>query len=248
MILHVPHSSTKLPETDKFNEKTKLEAIEKLTDWHTDEIFFHQNSDSIVFQFSRIFCDVERFRNNHDEQMFKKGMGVVYTKGLDGKDLLNCQVSLEDEEVIKTTFYDRHHRKLSISVNRSLTLFPEVFVVDCHSFYPTKLSHEDSNDRPDFCLGTDDFHTPTEVVDEIKSYIEGLGFIVAINSPFGGTIVPLQHLNKNKDVKSIMIEVNRKLYLKAPYIGVKNDNFENIKNVLTGLLEIISKYEISKDS
>jgi len=246
MILHIPHASTKTPKTDKLVEEVKKEAIEKLTDWYTDELFCQKHGNSVVFPFSRIFCDVERFRDNNDEPMSKKGMGVVYTKGLDGKDLHNCDVTSEDEEIIKAAYYDNHHRKFSIAVNRSLTLFPEVFIVDCHSFYPSQLSHEDSSDRPDFCLGIDDFHTPIEVVDEIKTYLEGLGFTVAINSPFSGTIVPLQHLHKNKDVKSIMIEVNRKLYLKAPYTGVKNDNFEYIQTVLTNVLDIINTYEESK--
>ncbi|UZE97292.1 N-formylglutamate amidohydrolase [Alkalimarinus alittae] len=248
MILHIPHASTKTWDTDKFIEETKREAIDKLTDWYTDELFYHEFATPVVFPWSRVFCDVERFRNNEDESMSKLGMGVVYRKGLDGKNLLKDVTTLEAEEKIKSSFYDRHHRKFSVAVNRSLGLFPVVFVVDCHSFYPTKLAHEESSDRPDFCIGTDDFHTPVEVVDEVKAYLEGLGFTVSINSPFKGTMVPLIHLHKNEDVKSIMIEVNRKLYLKAPYIGEKNDNFESIQNVLTGLLEIISEYEISKET
>ncbi|UZE96812.1 N-formylglutamate amidohydrolase [Alkalimarinus alittae] len=246
MILHIPHASTKIRDTDKFVEAVKDEAIEELTDWYTDQLFSYPHSERVIPQFSRVFCDVERFRNNEDEPMSIKGMGVVYTKGIDGKDLLKQPLSPVDEEIIKSSYYDKHHREFAIKLNRSLTLFPEVFIVDCHSFPATPLPYEDSSERPDFCLGTDDFHTPVEVVNDIKSYLEGLGFSVLINTPFGGTIVPLQHLHKNENVKSIMIEVNRKLYLVAPYTGVKSDDFEKVEAVITGILEIISEYEISK--
>jgi len=51
----------------------------------------------------------------------------------------------------------------------------------------TLLSHEDSSDRPDFFIGTDNFHTPIEAIKEIKLYLEGLWFTVAINSTLSST-------------------------------------------------------------
>ena len=37
-----------------------------MTDRYTDELFEHENS--IVFSVSRLVCDVERFRNESDEE------------------------------------------------------------------------------------------------------------------------------------------------------------------------------------
>jgi len=41
---------------------------------------------------------------------------------------------------------------------------------------------------------------------------KALGYDVAIDSPFSGTIVPLKHYHKDQRVTSVMIEVNRSLY------------------------------------
>ena len=41
---------------------------------------------------------------------------------------------------------------------------------------------------------------------------KALGYDVAIDSPFSGTIVPLKHYHKDQRVASVMIEVNRSLY------------------------------------
>lgn len=115
-------------------------------------------------------------------------------------------------------------------------------IVDCHSFSDEVLPHESDQDiiRPDFCIGTDDFHTPQILVDEIKNYLDSKGFVVFINKPFSGTIVPLLHYKKNKDLKSIMIEVNRKLYLDRP-----DEEFQYIKDIIEGALNIIDTYEIN---
>ncbi len=63
VILHIPHSSTKIPVTDGYivdNETLKNEIL-KLTDWYTDELFYSEYDIMIKADFSRIFCDPERF-------------------------------------------------------------------------------------------------------------------------------------------------------------------------------------------
>jgi N-formylglutamate amidohydrolase len=39
------------------------------------------------------------------------------------------------------------------------------------------------------------------------------GYSVEINAPYQGTIVPAKHYKKDPNVHSIMIEVNRRLYM-----------------------------------
>ena len=47
-----------------------------------------------------------------------------------------------------------------------------------------------------------------------------------MNRPFAGSIVPLEHYQKNRNVYSIMVEVSRRPYLDEK-TGRKSDSFEN---------------------
>jgi N-formylglutamate amidohydrolase len=188
----------------------------------------------VGFKYSRLWCDVERFRDDSEEFNSQHGHGVVYTHGaMDNK---IREVSEEKAEQIKQEYYDKHHEELNLAVNRALSFFKKVVLVDCHSFPNIRLIYEKYEHRPDFCLGTDAFYTPEELVIKLSEYLKSLDFSVAINIPYSGTMVPLEHLGKTEKLKAIMIEVNRDLYLKEP--GLKNNRFDEIKGIVSGALNI----------
>ena len=70
-----------------------------------------------------------------------------------------------------------------------------------------------SSDRPDICIGTDPFHTPAPVCDAFVSAFAALGFRVAVDTPFSGALVPAKYYRRDSRVQSVMVEVNRSLYL-----------------------------------
>ena len=51
----------------------------------------------------------------------------------------------------------------------------------------------------------------------VESELQRLRYSSARNGPFSGTIVPLKHYRKDQRVQSLMIEINRKLYVKEDY-------------------------------
>ncbi len=52
-----------------------------------------------------------------------------------------------------------------------------------------------------------------EICDLLATAFRCRGYCVCINEPYTGSIVPLQFLNRDFRVRSVMIEVNRGLYL-----------------------------------
>jgi len=64
---------------------------------------------------------------------------------------------------------------------------------------------------------TDDFHTPEELAAKVEKILESFGHSTARNQPFSGTIVPMKHYRKDERVQSMMIEINRWLYLGEDY-------------------------------
>ncbi len=240
IILHIPHSSINIPLIDgyiKDTEKINHELI-KLTDWYTDELFYAETERMIIAPFSRIFCDVERFENDEQEIMSKLGMGVLYQSFDDGS-LLRKVSPILRANIIKN-YYWKHHNALLEEVNKQIKHNGNCLIVDCHS-YPSKPLMRDLDltaIRPDFNIGIDKYHTPQKLIDASIAYFKQSGYSLGVDWPYKGTIVPLAHYQKNKKVESIMLEVNRALYLNEPS-NVKSEKFNETKKIIEGFIEMI---------
>lgn len=236
-ILHIPHASTVIPEqyAPSFCREVLSHEIDVMTDWFCDELF-DCGRRKIVFPVSRLVCDVERFRNDEDEVMADIGMGVTYERTSELGFLRH--VTEKERQEILARYYDPHHDKLTKAVEESLNAAGHCLIVDCHSFYPSVLPYElrREPDRPEFCIGTSDDHTPADVTEALIRFLTGQGYRVKVNSPFAGTMVPIKSYRKDKRVKSLMIEVNRGLYMETP--GVKGSRFQEIRSVLAACIEI----------
>ena len=110
LILHIPHSSKNIPTyyiEDYIDKKELEETILKLTDTYTDELFDvdSPHCTKIVFPYSRVFCDVERF-NDEKEEMLKYGQGVIYTHGINGKEFRKTSDNSVSD--IIQNYYEKH--------------------------------------------------------------------------------------------------------------------------------------------
>ena len=233
VLIHVPHASTFIPPNEKrfFLKDDLTDELLKMTDLYTDELF-DCGRDMLVFPVSRLVCDVERFRDDTDEPMSEKGMGLAYTRCADGAPLRS--ISPQKRAAIARMYYDKHHEAFTDMVNEKLHDCGRCIIIDAHSFSAEPLPYEDCAHRPDFCIGTDPFHTPYPLLHTCSQLLKGCGFKVGINRPFSGTMVPMEHLYSDTNVSSIMIEVNRRLYMTAD--GSKTDSFSDIQRMLAALV------------
>ena len=242
LILNIPHASTSLSGL-YFSDGIYLAAaagavrqmlhdeLLPMTDWYTDELFINGIGTPIVAPVSRIVCDTERFRNDEDEPMSIIGMGVCYTRTHDLK--YGIPRNQGHRERTLCSIYDVHHRKLQEAVDSALMNHKTALILDCHSFSPVPLPYEPDRDpdRPDICIGTDPFHTPPELTQQAVEFFRSKGYSVKTDSPYSGTIVPVKHLHRTGEVHSIMVELNRGLYLKSG-TSQKSDYFPILKQHL----------------
>lgn len=233
MILHIPHSSINFPNKEGFliADSELNQEVLKLTDWYTDELFESKNWESVKAGFSRIFCDTERFSDNSKEVMFKYGMGVLYEKSDDGNPIRI--VTEELRENILKNYYWEHHKKLNTAVLNELNQFGKSLIIDCHSFphKPLKRDLDQSLNRPDFNIGTDENHTPQILIDSSIDFFKSKGFSLGVDEPYSGSIVPMDFYQKDKRVGSIMLEVNRRLYLQNNS-SIKSKYFKEVRLVV----------------
>jgi N-formylglutamate amidohydrolase len=110
-------------------------------------------------------------------------------------------------------------------------------IIDCHSFSSVPLPHEPDQTphRPDFCIGADAFHTPSPIRDAIVEAATLAGYSVSLDAPFAGALVPLSSYPKDGRVWSVMIEVNRSLYMDENS-GQKGPAFDRIRATFGALV------------
>lgn len=245
MILHIPHSSTIIPgnirETFLLSDAELEDELLRMTDAYTDD-FYNFKSDQVipvVFPVSRLVVDPERFINDDEEPMSQKGMGVIYLCTSRIKPLRRRLSAQEKEELIRM-YYHPHHDKFQKVVLKELNRDNQCLVVDCHSFASNPYPHDPdlSPGRPDICIGTDDFHTPPRLTELVCDLFRRLNYSVELNRPFQGTIVPWDFYKRNRKVSSILLEVNRKLYMDET-TGEKGEYYLKVKEDLKYILEEI---------
>lgn len=253
IICNVPHSSTKIP--SEFLDEYVLpypllrqEALD-MADLYTNLLYQDLLfvSSSSISDLSRIVVDTERFSNDEDEPMSNVGMSAFYTRTSTGEVLR--EISIQNRELLQK-IYNEYHETFIRMVSSSLDTHGVAIIVDCHSFPSVARIYEpdQADNRPDICLGTDEYHTPVQLVELLQNNFKKAGYRVAINSPFTGTIVPSKYYHTEKKVISVMIEVNRKLYMNEN-THEKFKDFSSISKrisrcVIQSLNEFYSSYEI----
>ena len=240
LILHIPHASLRIPDYGKYllpKVAVDAEALH-LADLYTDELFLPAHGDAVIqADFSRVYCDVERFDHDALEPMSKFGMGATYVRCDDGRPLRNLSPS--ERDVIMQNGYYPHHERLTASVDLALSRLGEARIVDCHSFpdKPLRCSLYQGDGKFDFNIGTDSFHTPPSWIEASVKFFADRGFRWGIDEPYAGSIVPIKHYNKDNRVKSIMLEINRNLYMNEDY--TRSSRFVEIQGIVSDFLSMI---------
>jgi len=211
--------------SEYFNGVELDETLLKLTDIFTDELFSVDDIPKVVFPYSRVFCDVERFIENEPMEE-KYGQGVCYTKGVNLKPFRR----VVDKNIILFNYYNPH----TLNVKTAIHKIDNPLIIDCHSFSNEVYSCTPFNttEFPDFIIGHNNSEREIRISDFIYTHLVRLGFDVRVNHLYSGS-----YTIANCD--SIMIEVNKNLYLKNDFLTKKVDYYK-IDNTIKSLIRKIS--------
>jgi N-formylglutamate deformylase len=244
-VLHVPHAATFIPPAvrDQFvlSDKQLADEIRLMTDHLTDELFAVPQESAVLVRFpvSRLVVDPERFETDDNEPMAVRGMGVVYERTSEQKPLRRALLKTERDELLER-WYRPHHDTLTGAVSAVLGERDTCLIIDAHSFPSVPLPYEEDQDldRPDICIGADDFHTPPALINLAVTLCRDAGWTVAINRPFAGALVPTAYFRSERRLRALMIEVNRQLYLDER-TGARNLQFDSCKDTLSAVLRAV---------
>ena len=214
LIIHVPHTSMYIPEEYSRTALIPRHELEEETRFMCDTgilqlipAAFAKNA--IVFPYSRLYCDVERFRDG-TEPMEKLGMGYIYTHDSRGREMFR---PTEEHRVAVSKIYDEHHKMLNKEASRILEECGSCLIIDLHSFGDEQVQRMFGlTDLPDVCIGTEPGHYDPDLTEHILDLCRSLGLKTAINFPYKGSLVPTKFFGrKDTGIVSIMLEINKRI-------------------------------------
>lgn len=245
IIIHIPHASLRLPEIFKDKLLQTQEKIDYqnifMSDYLVDQFVPNNFSNIIKFEFSRLFCDVERFRDDKEEEMIKYGMGAIYEKDSDNQKIIDVDLNYKNEVLLN--YYDKHHNKIDELTTNILEKHEKCYIMDLHSFsddFVIKMFNKNNN--PDICIGYDEKIKDETLIDLTIKHFKKYGYSISLNYPYSGSLIPNKYYNSNNNrIKSIMIykkdlylDSNTKINHEKNEILKKcmNDYYENVIKVI----------------
>jgi N-formylglutamate amidohydrolase len=228
VVIHLPHASREIPADLRppflVDDAALERELDRMTDHYTDALFAVAEAAvaTVRFPVSRLVVDPERFEDDGDEPMAQRGQGVVYTLTSHGEPLRHPPTPREREALLDR-FYRPHHARLTERVAAALAAHGMALIIDAHSFpdQPLPMELDQRPDRPDICIGTDPFHTPAALVERLVAACDALGWSVQVDAPYAGAMVPGRFFGRDPRVQSVLIEVNRRLYVENGPRGVR---------------------------
>lgn len=215
---HIPHTGTGIPDAvrDQFipwpGELWREIAV--VTDWYTDELFGLPGIAATQTPINRVVVDLERYSDDSLEEKSSFGQGAIYTHNTLGE-RIRRELSPEERRLLLDNYYRPWHLQLEMNLEQQLQRWGHSLLLDCHSFPDEPFAHENDQGRhrPDICLGVCG-NTPQWLLDSCMELFLNRGYTVDVDFPYSGCLVP-KHFAGDTRVPAIMLEINRRLYLKS---------------------------------
>ena len=225
VLLSIPHGGDRVPrelqDRLEIGEKEIFEDIDGFTQDIYDlkeKVLFVHKAD-----IARTFVDPGRAPSDLPPE---NPDGVVKSHTCFGKIIFkqNRQPDPSETSHLLEKYYHPFHRRLRQLIRENRHNFK--LCIDCHSMAETgpAISPDTGKERPLFCLGNRfGASAPDEEVLKLKSCLidafELDGEDVAANKPFAGGYITRHY--GNNPLPWIQVEMNRKLYLKAPWFDAE---------------------------
>ncbi|AXL92294.1 N-formylglutamate amidohydrolase [Streptomyces sp. CB09001] len=245
VILHVPHSSREVPADVRpgivLSDAELERELDHMTDSHTAELAGRAAARAgltpwrFVNRVSRLVADPERFPDEREE-MAAVGMGAVYTRTSHGEELRPEDM---DPAPLIERYFRPYARAMTEAVADRLAATGRAVIVDVHSYPTEPLPYElhGEGPRPPVCLGTDGFHTPPGLLAAAREAFAP--WETGLDSPFGGTYVPLDFYGTRSEVGALMVEIRRDTYMTEPG-GPAGPGLSRLAGSLAALVDAVS--------
>ncbi|MBE6137094.1 MAG: hypothetical protein E7176_01705 [Erysipelotrichaceae bacterium] len=164
ILLHIPHTSLRVPKAFYKGLRITKEEFRKynlkMSDIYVDYLFSDIKAIKIKPKYSRLYCDIEKFKDNSKEFMFKYGQGVIYTHTYDGI-LFHQHDDKYKNKVYK--YYDKYHNRLD-RITKRIIKKDKLLILDIHSYSDELAIKHHNAPFPDICIGVEKDYYDEEIL------------------------------------------------------------------------------------
>lgn len=237
LILAIPHSSTHIV-NDGTIDKTMFARVQRdallCADLYTDFLFDYPNAKKVICPISRMMVDVERYLDSEKEEMASFNRGAFYKVLNDGKTIFRESINIDLLDI-----YLQYHKELSKAVELVKEENKEPFIIDCHSFNQQPFCFDSCKETEfrkfDICFGCNNAEDiPKIVFSKIEIWAAENALSYGFNTPYRGSITT------DNCKRSLMIEVNKRIYLEKDNITPKK-YMRVIKSAISDLLKSLKE-------
>jgi N-formylglutamate amidohydrolase len=172
----------------------------------------------------------------------KSGLGLLKAKSRYGEPLQERKLAVAEVMDRLDRYYRPYHAELKRNLDRLRGTYGFVYQLSCHCMSAIGApTHRDTGrPRPDFCIsGVRGTTASVEFLAFVEATIAGQGYVVKIDEPYVGGELNTRYGAPADGVESVMIEINKKLFMDVTNFKRKPE-FGAIKATLDTLVQAVA--------
>lgn len=173
----------------------------------------------------------------------KRGLGLLKSKSRYGEPVHERKLTVAEVMERLDGYHRPYYAELKQNIDRLKSNFGFVYQLSCHCMSAVGApTHPDpGQDRPDFNLGNVNGKTSSkEFIEFVAREIEALGYSCKINFPYTGGELNSRFGAPAEGIESIMVEINKKLFMDTKTFR-KKPEFDGLKANVDKVLAIIAQ-------
>lgn len=226
LVAAIPHSATGAHHWDWDSKESVKAAVNRWTDWFTDELFGSEIEGVAVVKarLSRFECDVERLEG-------EEGRLCRFLRERSDEDTREWVLDNAMRRNRYLAEWFRYRAEILDAASDGTTL-----IIDGHSF-PSDIAPD-----VDVCIGfNEDASKPEQrTIELVAQTFCDAGYSVALNHPYSNAIAPAGYIGH-----SLMIEVSKRTYMDEQTLQ-KNEGFDSMKTTIDSVYRELLWMRINK--
>jgi N-formylglutamate deformylase len=178
----------------------------------------------------------------------KRGLGLLKSKSRYGEPVHERKLTVAEVMERIEKYHRPYYAELGQSIERLKARFGFVYQISCHCMSAVGApTHPDpGKERPDFNLGNVGGKTSSKAfIEFVDATIRGLGYSCSINFPYNGGELNSRFGAPDQGVESIMVEINKKLFMDVKTFK-KKPEFAKVQGDVTRILQSIVNHAREK--
>lgn len=179
----------------------------------------------------------------------KRGLGLLKSKSRYGEPVHERKLTVDEVMQRLNHYHQPYHRELKRLLDEAKQQFGKVYQLSCHCMSAVGApTHPDAGKpRADFCVGNlGGKSSSEEFLHFVADQFRALGYTCSVNEPYQGGELNRRYGAPANGVESIMVEINKKLFMDVETFKKKPTGFAEVKEACNHVLRAVADLATKK--